>query len=414
MATKYWIGTATEVAQVDTVQITGYDAGTTYILTVGGVTVSTIGTTDANGTATALAAAWNASTHPYFTGVTASAATDTVTLTADVAGVEFIAVSSVTGASGTIGAVTSSTANAGPCDWSTPENWSDGSIPGTSDTVIFADNAVNVCYGLDQSALAINNLFIQQTYTGKIGLARNALVTTADGETTVSTKPESRPSYLSIDADVVEIGKHVGTGSAIGSQRLKIDNTNTGASTTKIFATANTGAETNLPPVRLKYNSTSADIFIRGGSVGIANDQPGETAIVGDLYLNGVNSNVYCGDDCQIQTVVQTNGRSIIQSTTTVTSIDLINGIMSIEGDFTATAINIEDGILYPNHVKSAGAAITTININGGLVDATKTSVLRTWTNVNLSVGSSIKVNSDIVTMTNFNDPSGQYTIQVS
>jgi len=180
---------------------------------------STIGTTDANGTATALAAAWNASTHPYFTGVTASAATDTVTLTADVAGVEFIAVSSVTGASGTIGAVTSSTANAGPCDWSTPENWSDGSIPGTSDTVIFADNAVNVCYGLDQSALAINNLFIQQTYTGKIGLARNALVTTADGETTVSTKPESRPSYLSIDADVVEIGKHVGTGSAIGSQR---------------------------------------------------------------------------------------------------------------------------------------------------------------------------------------------------
>ncbi len=87
---------------------------------------------------------------------------------------------------------------------------------------------------------------------------------------------------------------------------------------------------------------------------------------------------------------------------------------MSIEGDFTATAINIEDGILYPNHVKSAGAAITTININGGLVDATKTSVLRTWTNVNLSVGSSIKVNSDIVTMTNFNDPSGQYTIQVS
>jgi hypothetical protein len=47
-------------------------------------------------------------------------------------------------------------------------------------------------------------------------------------------------------------------------------------------------------------------------------------------------------------------------------------------------------------------------------VDATRTSELRTWTNVNLKPGGSIKVNSDIVTMTNFNDPAGEYTIQVS
>ena len=87
---------------------------------------------------------------------------------------------------------------------------------------------------------------------------------------------------------------------------------------------------------------------------------------------------------------------------------------MTTEGDFTATTINVEDGTLYPNHVKSAGVAITTLNINGGLADFTRTSVLRTVTNVNLKVGSSIRVNSDIVTMTNFNDPAGEYTIQVS
>jgi hypothetical protein len=97
MATKYWLGTATAVAQVDTVQITAYDVTTTYTLTVGGVDVETLGVTDATGTATALAAAWNTSTHAYFTGVTASSTTDTVTLTADVAGVEFTAASSVTG-----------------------------------------------------------------------------------------------------------------------------------------------------------------------------------------------------------------------------------------------------------------------------------------------------------------------------
>jgi len=413
MATKYWLGTATAVAQVDTVQITAYDVTTTYTLTVGGVDVETLGVTDADGTATALAAAWNTSAHAYFTGVTASAATDTVTLTANIAGVEFTASSSVTGGTGTIGAVTSSVTSAGPCDWATAENWSDGSVPGSGDTIIFSDNDVNVCFGLDNNSLAINDLQIAKTYTGKIGLNRNALVTSADGETVDTTKAEYREDYLRIDVDAIEIGKHVGTGTAIGSQRLKIDNTNTGASDTRVFGTANTGAEQFLPPVRLLYNSTTADIFIRSGSVGIANDEPAETAIIGDLYLNGVGSKVFCGDGCQIQTVVQTNGNSLIQSSTTITSIDIIDGVLTTEGSFTVTTLNIEDGTLYPNH-DAAGVSITTLNINGGVVDATRTSELRTWTTVNLSVGGSIKVNSDIVTMTNFNDPSGEYTIQVS
>ena len=64
MADKYWLGIATEVAQIDTVQINGYDAATTYKLTVGGFVISVLGDTDVNGTAAALAAAWNASTHP--------------------------------------------------------------------------------------------------------------------------------------------------------------------------------------------------------------------------------------------------------------------------------------------------------------------------------------------------------------
>lgn len=414
MAKKYWLGTASPVAQVDTVQITAYDAATTYKLTVGGVEVSAIGNTDVNTTATDLAAAWNASLHPYFTGVTASAATDTVTLTADTAGVPFTATSSVTGGTGTIGSVTSSTANAGPCDWRTPENWSDGSVPGAGDTVIFSQNSVNVCYGLDQNALAINDLFIKGTYSGQIGLDRNTLVTSVDGVTVDTTKPEYRDHYLSIDVDNIEIGKHSGSGTPVNSTRIKIDNTNTGVSETKIFTTGNIGAETNQAPVRLLYNSTTADIFIRGGIVGFGNDEPDEISIMGDLYLNGANSRALCGDGCQLQTVVQTNGKSLIQSTTTITSIDLIDGVMTLEGDFTATTINVEGGTLIPNNDKSAGVAITTLNINGGFVDLTRTSELRTITNVNLDVGGSIKVNSDLVTMTNFNDPAGEYTIQVS
>ena len=412
MATKYWLGTADAVAQVDTVQVTAYDAATTYILTVGTITVSAVGNTSANQTASDLSDAWNASTHPYFTGITASVATDTVTLTATTAGTAFTASSSVTGGTGTIGSVTSSTSNSGPCDWSVAANWSDGSIPGTGDTVIFSDSDVNVCYGLDQNALALNDLFIEQTYTGKIGLNRMELHTTADGETTNTAKTEYRDDYLRIDVDTIEIGKHIGIGSAIGSGRLKIDNTNTGASTTRIFSTANVGAESNLSPVRFKTNSTTADFFIRGGSVGFATDEPNETAILGDLYINGTNTKVFMGSGCQIQTVVQTDGKSLIQSSTTVTSIDVLQGQMTIEGNFTVTDLTIEDGILIPNH-DSGGNAITTLNINGGFVDGTRTSELRTWATVNIAVGGSLKVNSDLVTMTTFNDPSGEYTMSI-
>ena len=68
----YWTGQAPAVAQVTTIQVTAYAAGTTYTITVGGVLISVIGQGTINATAAALAAAWNASTHPYCTGVTAT------------------------------------------------------------------------------------------------------------------------------------------------------------------------------------------------------------------------------------------------------------------------------------------------------------------------------------------------------
>ena len=91
MGDNYWVGGAVAVAQVVTVALTAYDGATTYKLTVGGVVVSAVGTGGTTTTAAAaLAAAWNASTHSYFTGITANNnSSATVTLTADTAGVPF-------------------------------------------------------------------------------------------------------------------------------------------------------------------------------------------------------------------------------------------------------------------------------------------------------------------------------------
>ncbi len=414
MATKYWLGQADAVAQVDTVEVTAYDAATTYKITIGGVEVSAVGNTDADTTASDLSTAFNNSTHPYFTGITATVATDTVTLTADVAGVPFTATSSVTGGSGTIGAVTSSTANSGPCDWSVADNWSDGSIPANGDTVIFADSSVNCAFGLDNNSVALVALLIEQTYTGYIGLDRTALVTSADGATTTTAKAEYREDYLRIDVDAIEIGKHTGEGTASGSARIKIDNTSTDAATITVFKTASAGADSNLAPVRLLGSHANTDIFIRSGVVGLGIDEPGEDCTVGDVFINGVNSKVYFGSGASFDNLVQSEGFSIVESDATVTSIKVIGGTMTTEGDFTVTTFTIEGGTLYPNHSKTAGNAITTFNINGGDVIGNRTNEPRTWATVNHEIGGRVTIDPNQITVTTYNNPANEYTLTAS
>ena len=247
MATKYWLGIADAVAQVDTGSIDSVDgtpANNTFIVTIGGVAISAVGDTDVATTATALRASLNASLHPYFAGITWSGTAGDIIGTADTAGVPFVAALTETGA-GT-GAVTdfaATTASAGPNDWSTADNWSDGAVPGNADIIYVRENAINICWGLDQSAVNGVSIYPEKTFTGKIGLDRSGFATTSDGETLGATKPEYRQTYLKIDYDDLEIGKHTGQGTATGSDRIKVDNTNAGASTTTILATANTPSE---------------------------------------------------------------------------------------------------------------------------------------------------------------------------
>jgi len=415
MATKYWLGVADPVAQVATVQITAFDAATTYRISIGGVIVSVPGNTNANTTASDLQVALEASTHPYFTGITFTVNTDTVTMTATTAGAPFTATSSVTGGTGTIGSVTAVTASAGPNDWSTADNWSDGSVPGSSDTVYFRESSINVCWGLDQSAVAINNLFIEKTYTGKIGLNRAAFATSSDGDTVDTSKPEYRDTYLQIDVDTVEIGKHVGGGTAVGSGRIKIDNTNSGACNTFVFATASVAAETTLAAVRLLFASSTANLNVRGGSVGVAIDEPTETSTVQNVKVNGRSAAVFLGAGVTVTNYSITDGNALVQAAATITAVDVEGGITTIEGDFTITALTIDDGVCYCNNIKTAGNAISTLNANGGIMSAIKSSAARTWATVNLGIGATLQANPANLTITTLNEPSNvEYSLTTS
>lgn len=356
MASKKYIGRAQAVAQIDTVQITAYDAATTYILTVGGQTVSTVGTTDADGTATALAAAWNNSTHPYFSGVTASAATDTVTLTADTPGVPFVATSSKTGGTGTIGSVTSSTANAGPNVFSTAANWSDGAAPANGDTLVLADTSVDILWGLNQSSLSSITVLIEKSFTGRLGLPVDKFTTGPSGAENAS-YDEYRDIYLQIGATEVRIGENFGTGNPVGSGRIKLDLGSTDAQI-EVFSTGS--SFDSDPAIKVKDNNSGSDVKVyENGSLEMENEDPADAGEVGTITLFGSQSYIACGAGLTVATVEVKKGRALLHNVpSTLKNEDEGHVTMTATS---ASAITIENrGTLV-----MAGASLTNATLQG-------------------------------------------------
>ena len=423
MTTRVWLGSAPAVAQVDEIAVSAYDVNSQYQLTVNGeVIASTSGAGTTAATASALASGWNAVTgNPYARAITALATGSDVRLTADVAGNPFTVAGNVTGGTGTMGTATGVTANAGPNDWNTAANWSGGAVPtglGVDDAV-FRDSSVPVLWGLAQSGVRLTNLVIEQTYTGAIGLNKRVFVTGAGGATATG-KPEYREDYLDIQWDSCRIGEIVAPGQPAGAGRLKLDNARAASSTTTIHNTAAAGTDADQPAVRLLTANAGADILVRSapGGVGIATDDAGETATCGDISVTDktVASRVFVGGGVTLNTFTQDGGDNRLEAAAGVTGITVYGGVLAIEGqDYAITDLTVKGGTVYPNNTPTGGNAITTVNIDGGTVDGTRSRAARTWGTVNLqSAGSVLEADDNVVTITALNEPDGPYSLQVA
>jgi hypothetical protein len=378
MATHIWQGDMAAVAQIDTVQITAYDAATTYILTVGGKTVSVVGDTDVNTTATNLAAAWNASTQAEFAEVTATVATDTVTLTADTAGKPFTASSSVSGGAGTIGAVTSSTANAGPNLW-IAGNFDTGTLPANTDTVIFENSAIDCLYLLDQNTVTLTLLVIKASYTGKIGLPR----------TNSSGYVEYRDTALKISATTIKIGEGVGS----GSSRLKL-NVGSVQTALNIYSSPSTRAETGIPCVLFTGTHASNTITVEDGDLGAA-FFGGETATV--ATLNVASGKIVCGSGTTGPTTANIDGGTVSLESN-ITTVNQTAGTVHLKGSATVGTWNLDGGTCY---YRSSGT-LTTVNVrSGGVLDFREDQQARTVINCNAYEGYVIHDPTKTVTWTN-------------
>ncbi len=420
MATLYWLGIADAIAQIATIAVSGYDAATTYALEVNGVRVAATsggGTTTA--VATALAAAWNLSTHPYATGVTASSNTNTVTLTADVAGVPFAAVSMASGGAGTIGAFTVGTAATGKEHWNNADNWSTGSVPVSSDDVIIGDSSVPILWGLDQNAVALASLTVRQSYTGVIGLPAASFATTAAGGAPAAVT-EYRQDYLLIGADRVSLGEHDGPGDPNGAQRIKLNNNRAAASTTVVHRTTQVSGDLGLPAVRLRLAHASATLEVRKapGGVGLAIDKPGETSTVGTVTVVDPSSvsRVFIGDGVTITNYRQAGGRNLLQAAATITSAIVTGGELVLEGTAAVTTLTVSGpgATVEANNKPSAGSALVTATVSdGGALIGTGSMAARTWGTVKVTEGA-LEVDDAIVTVTTYQLPSGRRRVNVT
>jgi len=150
----------------------------------------------------------------------------------------------------------STTASSGPNDWNVAANWSANTVPVSSDTVYIGDTDSSILYGLDQSAVTLAALHIEQTFSGFIGLPR----TNSDG----APYTEYRDQYLQIGATTLFIGDKEGD----GSDRIKI---NLGSvQSTVLITDSGDGEDANTPAILLLGTHASNVININRGSLGVA------------------------------------------------------------------------------------------------------------------------------------------------
>lgn len=392
MGTVIFTGNAQADKQVNTITPASVTIGNIFTVTINGKAISFTATaaTVANVTAGLVNAIQSATSYPEFGEVTAADNTTNLTLTANTAGTPFTQTSSAATGAGTPGCtlVTSTTtANSGPNVWNLADNWDTGVVPVTGDDVYIDQLAIDILYGLDQSAVTLATLNIGAGYTGKIGLP----------QWNVRGYWEYRDTYLAIGATALTIGDGPGSGSG----RIKID---TGSVQTAITVEQSAaGADTGIEAILWKGTHASNTLVITKGEMACAG-LAGEVATLSSVEISSKLSpatDVYLrlSSGCTLTTVTQLGGKAEINSNTTTLT---LKGqcTCTVAGTATLGTVTLDQGATLVN--KSSGTLATALKVGPGCtVDYSQDPRAKTITPlVELSKGSIWKDPNAVVTYT--------------
>ena len=405
MATRNWLGDALAVAEIQTITIANAWATADDItLTINGKDIFIIVGSDATTTEVALLIkeVWNGTTLtdstasttttgnliPEYNEITATSAAGVVTLTHKTKGVPFTVTEVVTTAGTGTAVIAVATAATGPNFWDNVDNWSASTKPVSTDDVIFDHGSVPVKYALDQNAITLTSLTIEMGYTGFIGLPE----TNIDAGSTASYS-EYRETVHKISATTVTIGGGEGNGSG----RIKLD-TGTNATTQTILNTGQ-ALETGVPAYLWNSGSATNNINVLKGSVGVA-IFAGTVATITNLRIGKITSTIgdvtlRAGSGLTLTNVIGGGGTVELDSATTL--IDMTDGQLTLLSG-THAELNVDGGAcLY----QSTGTLTQGRVGPGGALDCSQNPNARTFTNLELSEGSTYKDPHQSVTYTN-------------
>ena len=353
MSTKRWLGNAASVTDLWTVNLSGTVISQTYTITINGKSITYI----AGGSDTvaiicaALVAAWRVSTIPEFAELTAagigSAGSFTgITATQNVSGRPSI-ITAATGGGATFG-ITNTTAATGPNDFTNAQNWSTGTAPANSDTLVFDNGSIACCYNINSSLTGVT-VYVNPGYSGTIGLP----YINSNGSVTYS---EYRTTALTL----------AGGTAVINAPNCQQCNLAFGANTTTVRVLA-TGSRltSTIPVVLITGGNGSSALDVTKGDVGVAY-YLGQTATfptVSTGYSTSppTDANVVLGAGCTLTTVTKNGGVMTVSASATTITQDVYGGSITLTDAMAVTTVNIYAGTCYLNTT----GTIATINLYG-------------------------------------------------
>ena len=346
MATRYWLGGAAPIAQVQDYLFAGtWLVGETITVAIGNKSVTfTIASATIATFLDTLVDAYNAlsrTVYPEIAEQTASFDTATFSLTADTAGKPFVCTISTNSASGTIdgGASSTGTGNpvsSGPEDVSTAANWSAATVPVTGDTVIVDREGARLKYNLDQSGVvaAVRRITARDVEIGLPPINK-------DG----TEYSEYRDTYWRMTATLDYVNTESG--------RIKLDH-GTGQTSYEQDGSG-TGRDRGVPAVLLKGTHASNTWNIFGGNAGLA-WYGGDTAVYNVLNVQA-RTTVKLGIGCTGNTINNYGGALTVNAaiSTALNHPSAAGGTTTIEGTGAVAQITAQSGIINYNTTGTLG-----------------------------------------------------------
>jgi hypothetical protein len=253
-------------------------------------------------------------------------------------------------------------------NWSTATNWSGGTVPVNSDDVYLENGSRDITLGLAQSAVALASLNIAQSWTGAVG---------------------SASAYLAIGATKARIGYHDnGTSQPAGSGRIKVD---FGSSNVAVVIenTATTPTDTDLAPVRLLLNHSSATVEVRNGTVGIAATYETETSTVGEVSVTGSAASLKMSDGVTITTLNTKAGNVVANGA--LPALEQTGGTLTVNGSGAVGSAVVDGGTFIH---RTTGATTTLAIGRAGTADLSQDARAKTVANCTMQAGATLLANT--------------------